>query len=191
MLSARRTPVDVVIPPLSLAAYYEPPGGDYPLSSTGNWRCAAAPCWPWTAFRARGVFAVDNEDWLTGDLANYKNPTHLRSAAAQIFLLQAVAHGTHRLTKDNVAAQMALLRSRVLHYRVRDSAVPDIPAMVPEAHPHLRHLLTRQLGVFAEHADFLRRRFDGLDAGDLAFADGMAAKIATIAGDRLDRVCED
>ncbi len=63
--------------------------------------------------------------------------------------------------------------------------------MVPEAHPHLRHVLSRQLVVFAEHADFLRRRFDGLEPADLAFADVMAAKIATIAGDRLDRICED
>ncbi len=123
MLSARRTLLDVVIPPLSLAAYYEPPDGDYRFldRQLALRRCAVMALDGIPGVR---IFAVDNEDWLTGDLANYKNPAHLRSAAAQTFLLQAVAHGTHRLTKGNVAAEMALLRSRVLHYRVRDSAVP-------------------------------------------------------------------
>jgi 2-polyprenyl-3-methyl-5-hydroxy-6-metoxy-1,4-benzoquinol methylase len=63
--------------------------------------------------------------------------------------------------------------------------------MVPDAYPHLQRVMARQLGAFAEHADFLHRRFGGLAPAELGFADAMAQKIERIAGDRLDAICGD
>ncbi len=63
--------------------------------------------------------------------------------------------------------------------------------MVPDAYPHLQHVIARQLGAFAAHADFLHRRFDQLAPAQLAFADAVAQKIVRIAGDRLDAMCAD
>jgi 2-polyprenyl-3-methyl-5-hydroxy-6-metoxy-1,4-benzoquinol methylase len=66
-----------------------------------------------------------------------------------------------------------------------------VATLIPRAYPCLLGLVERQLAVFPDHADFLRRRFSDVDSNALVFAEGIAEKVTQIAGERIDRVCDD
>lgn len=63
--------------------------------------------------------------------------------------------------------------------------------MIPSGYNHLQFLIARQLTAFPSHAPFLVKRFSSLDADSLRFADEIAEKIIQIAGEQLDRICDD
>ncbi len=124
LLAARHIAFDVVIMPLSLAAYYEPPHGEFPYM---NQELAMRACAVKALDGIPGVriFAFDNMPGLADDLANYKNISHLRKPALFDMILRAIGQGTHRLTRTNVDGEMALLRRRILQYKIRNSEMPD------------------------------------------------------------------
>jgi 2-polyprenyl-3-methyl-5-hydroxy-6-metoxy-1,4-benzoquinol methylase len=63
--------------------------------------------------------------------------------------------------------------------------------MIPSGLPFLEQLLARQLSVFPEHSSYLTRRFSEISGAELTFAERIAKKVIQIAGNHLDRVCED
>ena len=62
--------------------------------------------------------------------------------------------------------------------------------VIPANYPHLREMIERQLSAFPEHADYLKTRFAGEDAGALGFAEHVAANVLQIAGPEIERICE-
>ncbi|HEY1629867.1 MAG TPA: hypothetical protein VGF56_01030 [Rhizomicrobium sp.] len=73
------------------------------------------------------VFAFDNEDWITGDLANYRDTAHTYSIKIQEFMMKAIANGDHRLTKANVDDYLSTLHRRSLAAKVYNSKVSFAP----------------------------------------------------------------
>jgi 2-polyprenyl-3-methyl-5-hydroxy-6-metoxy-1,4-benzoquinol methylase len=67
----------------------------------------------------------------------------------------------------------------------------DSREMIPATHPHIRTLVQRQILAFPEHEAFLRERFSSVTETGWLFVEEIAATVMQIAGDRLDRVCED
>jgi len=63
--------------------------------------------------------------------------------------------------------------------------------MIPAGHPHVGKLVQHQLRVFPEHEGFLRERFSSVSDAGWLFIEDIAAKVLQVAGERLDRVCED
>jgi 2-polyprenyl-3-methyl-5-hydroxy-6-metoxy-1,4-benzoquinol methylase len=63
--------------------------------------------------------------------------------------------------------------------------------MIPPGLPYLERLVAQQLSAFPEHGPFLTKRFSALRGAELNFAERIAGKVIQIAGDSLDRVCED
>jgi 2-polyprenyl-3-methyl-5-hydroxy-6-metoxy-1,4-benzoquinol methylase len=63
--------------------------------------------------------------------------------------------------------------------------------MIPAGLPYLGKLIAHQLSAFPEHDSYLSRRFSELSGAEWNFAERIAEKVLQIAGDRLDRVCED
>ncbi|HEX4532742.1 MAG TPA: hypothetical protein VH000_00810, partial [Rhizomicrobium sp.] len=67
------------------------------------------------------VFAFDNDDWITADLANYKDTGHIFDDRIIEFQLKSIASGSHILTKRNVGAYINTLRARVVAYQLKNS----------------------------------------------------------------------
>lgn len=63
--------------------------------------------------------------------------------------------------------------------------------MIPSGFPHLQRLFEHQLAVFPEHQSFLHKRFAEVSAAGLRFVDEIAEKVTRIAGDDINRICED
>jgi hypothetical protein len=124
LLASRHIAFDVIVMPLSLAMYYAPPRAEFPFM---NRELPMRACAVKALDGIPGVriFAFDNVPGLADDLANYKNPAHLRKNELFAMMLQAIAQGTNRLTRQNVDSEMALLRQRILHYQIRNSEIPN------------------------------------------------------------------
>lgn len=67
------------------------------------------------------VFAFDNEDWITSDLANFKDPGHIYNDKILEFELKSIASGSHRLTKSNIDTYVDTLRRNILRYKLKNS----------------------------------------------------------------------
>lgn len=63
--------------------------------------------------------------------------------------------------------------------------------MIPPGFPQLEKMVERQLAAFPGHRSFLRKRFSSAGKGELIFAEEIAGKVMQIAGENLDRICED
>lgn len=69
------------------------------------------------------IFAFDDVPGLASDLRNYFDPGHLYNPDANRYVLQSVARNEHRLTRDNVQAKNAAMRTAVVHYEFTNSRV--------------------------------------------------------------------
>lgn len=129
--SRRNISFDVVILPYSLAAYYEWQGEPGMTSELGASvmnnlllarRCLVEGLRDMPKVR---IFAFDDEDWITGDLANYDDPAHLSLDNSKIYehMLRSIGTDTHRLTVDNIDRDIASLRMRISNYHVTNSKV--------------------------------------------------------------------
>jgi hypothetical protein len=121
--SARHIALDVVIPPLSLAAYHNGVGftdGAFMNSQLALRRCAVRAL---DGIEGVRVFSFDNDVWLTGDLANYHDPRHAFGVRVFEYMLRSIAEGSHRLTRRNVDVEVKLFHDNILRYRVYDSKV--------------------------------------------------------------------
>jgi len=120
-ISRQGRQLDVLIPPYSLAMY-----GVWENSPTRNEllddrilsnllemrRCLVMGVEGLENVR---VFAFDNETWMTGDLANFRDPAHLRNDEKLIeYILEAISAGRHVLTAENIGEYLAALRNNVL-----------------------------------------------------------------------------
>jgi hypothetical protein len=63
--------------------------------------------------------------------------------------------------------------------------------MIPTTHSHVRKLFQHQILAFPEHEAFLRDRFAAVSETGWLFIEEVAEKVMQIAGDRLDRMCDD
>ncbi len=118
-LTSRGKAVDFIIPPYSLRLYR-------------TWRSrtdeAALKVRPFLArqlairrclVEALGshdkvrIFAFDNETWITGDLANYRDEAHLHEPEVYSFMVSSMAEGRNRLTADNFDEYAATLIANV------------------------------------------------------------------------------
>jgi hypothetical protein len=123
LLASRHIAFDVVIMPLSLATYYSPPRGEFPFMNK-ELQMRACAVKALDGIPGVRIFAFDNVLGLTDNLANYKNTAHLRKPELFVMMLRAISQGTQRLTRANVDGEMALLRRRILAYKLRDSEIP-------------------------------------------------------------------
>jgi hypothetical protein len=73
------------------------------------------------------VFGFDNDDWITGDLANYRDTAHTQNTKVQDYMIASMAQGTHRLTTANVDAYLAAMHRRVVAAKVFNSKVSFSP----------------------------------------------------------------
>ncbi|MGZ3411924.1 MAG: hypothetical protein ACXWJ6_04995 [Xanthobacteraceae bacterium] len=67
------------------------------------------------------VHAFDNEDWITSDLRNYFDTSHIYNKGVFKYLLDEVRQRSHVLTPQNFGAYETRLRERVKNY------VPEFP----------------------------------------------------------------
>ena len=126
-LSAKGVEIDLFFPPYSYAAYYDwlaTPlrraivGADFLEDQLLLRRCLVDAV---AAVQGARVFAFDNEAWLTGNLQNYSDTTHLLNEHAFRYMLQQIAAGSHQLTRENAPGEIALLRQRVAGYEFKNS----------------------------------------------------------------------
>jgi len=135
-LSRRHVAVDIVFPPNALVMYYYWLESGREIAVHRSFlsdQLLLRHCMANALDGVPGVsiFAFDNEDWITGDLANYRDDSHLQDKKIYDYMLQAIAAGRDRLTKQNVDAETRELRDRIKAYQVRDTKLGFGPAGAP------------------------------------------------------------
>ena len=126
-LSARHIALDLFFPPLSKAAYASwlatpraAASGPTIFSDGLLFRqCAVDALSDIPGVR---IFAFDNEDWITSDLSNYEDVSHLYNESIFAYMLRQMANGRNRLTKANVRTENARLLDGVLKFRLKPNA---------------------------------------------------------------------
>ncbi len=128
--SSRGKQLDIVIPPYSLACYFEwmadPARRAFfdgaPLSDLlQSRRCLVDAVEGLPAVR---VFAFDNDDAITSNMANYRDSMHLQNREVMGFVLRSVGAGRHRLSRTNFEEYANLLRRRVKAFDCSESGRP-------------------------------------------------------------------
>jgi hypothetical protein len=124
-LSLRGAEVDVLLPVYSWVLYYRKAGSDTRgLSSPSllNDLLLMRYCLVNALDGQPGVriFAFDDVTGLASDMRNYFDPGHLYNAAANRYVLQSMVADEHRLTRSNVIAKNAEMRSAVSRYEFTD-----------------------------------------------------------------------
>jgi hypothetical protein len=122
--------VDILVPPYSLYSYFEwnvvehrrPFGRSFLERQLRSRRCLVEALSRAPNIR---IHAFDNEDWLTGDLANYYDSAHLYHDANYRYVLKAIREGSHLLDAAGFDEYAARLRQRVGAYQVRNSALVE------------------------------------------------------------------
>ena len=71
------------------------------------------------------IYAFDNAEWITGDLANYRDAGHLANDEIRKYMLNAINNGAHRLTTDNIEQYITTLRENILTYEAYNSALEN------------------------------------------------------------------
>jgi hypothetical protein len=120
-LSARGVEIDVVLPPYSWLLYYRPEEPDPRGLSRPSLlsdllqmrRCLVQALGDLPHVR---IFAFDNVPGLASDWKNYFDPGHLYNFAANRYILRSIAAGEHVLSRRNIDADIAQLRSNVVRY---------------------------------------------------------------------------
>jgi hypothetical protein len=125
-LSARGVEIDVVLPAYSWVLYYRTEGPDPRGLSRPSLlndllqmrRCLVQALGDLPHVR---IFAFDNVPGLASDWNNYFDPGHLYNFAANRYILRSIAEGKHMLTRGNIDADIAQLRSSVVRYEFTSS----------------------------------------------------------------------
>jgi len=63
------------------------------------------------------IFAFEDVAGLAADFSNYFDPGHLYNPAANLYILQSIARGEHRLTRSNVDDRNSEMRRNVIQYQ--------------------------------------------------------------------------
>lgn len=129
-LSAQGKRLDIVIPPWSLAYYYDVL--TWPDNDGFGWRTSLDTSLTLRRCVVEGVaglagvrvFTFDDDDAIVADLANYYDPGHVYRMDLFPRMLREVDAGRHQLTAEGFDAYAADLRRRVLAYRYTNSALP-------------------------------------------------------------------
>jgi hypothetical protein len=67
-----------------------------------------------------------DDDWIVGDLANYKDTAHLWSAKIAQYIMREVASGGHVITPATVDRYIADFRSKTIAFRGYNSNFPEM-----------------------------------------------------------------
>jgi hypothetical protein len=131
-LSARGAEVDILMPVYSWILYYwtiDPDRRGLSRPSLLNDQLAMRNCVVQALDGLPGVriFAFDDVPALAADARNYFDPVHLYNPAANRYVLQSIARGEHRLTRENIDAKNSQMRLAVIGYRFTNDK-----AWVPE-----------------------------------------------------------
>jgi hypothetical protein len=121
-LSTRAAEVDIVMPVYAWVLYYwSVDAGQRELSrpSLLNDQLKMRDCVVQSLDGLPGVrvFAFDDVPGLAADDRNYCDPVHLCNPAANRYVLQSLAAGAHRLTRENIETKNAQMRRAVVNYR--------------------------------------------------------------------------
>lgn len=65
------------------------------------------------------VFAFDNDDWLTGNLALFRNEGHVVAGAPFVAMAAAIRGGSHQLTRENIDAYNRTMAEKVMSFRLQ------------------------------------------------------------------------
>lgn len=120
-LSKKHIAVDILVPPYSLAMYYDWLEDPVRLSMTGTAfledQLLLNRCMVYSLSGLPGVEIFSfNNDPFTADLGNYYDPEHVYRRALFDYMLRSIAAGTHRLSRNNVDSQIDEYRRHVLEY---------------------------------------------------------------------------
>jgi hypothetical protein len=121
--SQRNIQVDILFPPYATAVYYqwlainpfnmlEHREGVLDQILTLR-RCLVHEL---TTFPNVKLYAFDNEDWITSDLHNYFDTSHLSNQSVLSYVFESIANGSHTLTPANFSDYENTLRSRIRHF---------------------------------------------------------------------------
>jgi hypothetical protein len=127
-LAARGVEVDVVLPAYSWVLYYwteepDPRGLSRPslLNDLMQMRRCLVQALD-DVPRVR-IFAFDNIPGLASDWKNYFDPGHLYNFEANRYILHSIAEGKHVLSRGNIDADIAQLRSNVIRYEFTSNKI--------------------------------------------------------------------
>ncbi len=121
--------LDIIIPPLSLAYYYNvlmwptQPGFDWHASLDNSLMLRRCVVFNTAGIKNVRIFGFDDERWLVEDMGNYYEPGHLHKLELFRYMLREIKAGRHQLTIKNFDAYDRSLRKRVLGYTYRNSAL--------------------------------------------------------------------
>jgi len=119
--SARGVEVDVVLPPYSWVLYYwtadvDPRGVTRPSMLNDVLQMRRCLVQALDDIPHVRIFSFDNIPGLASDWKNYFDPGHLYNSEANRYILRSIAQGQHVLSKRNIDADTAQLRSNVVRY---------------------------------------------------------------------------
>jgi hypothetical protein len=120
-MSARGVEVDVVIPAYSWVFYYwtgepDPRGRSRPSLLNDLLQMRRCLVQALDNVPDVRIFAFDNVPGLASDWKNYFDPGHLYNPEANRYILRSLAEGKHVLSRGNIDADVAQLRSNVVGY---------------------------------------------------------------------------
>jgi hypothetical protein len=131
--AGRGVKVTVLIPPVSLAWFYEwvdneerriSMGGD-PLAATlGMWRCAV---YALSAIPGANVVGFDDLDWIGGDLRNYIDAGHIVDPRIYAFIAKSLEDPGRRLDSASIDGYVRLVDARVRRFVVDPDMASEIP----------------------------------------------------------------
>jgi hypothetical protein len=125
-MSARGVEVDVVIPAYSWVLYYwtgepDPRGMSRPSLLNDLLQMRRCLVQALDDLPHVRIFTFDNVPGLASDWKNYFDPGHLYNSEANRYILRSIAEGKHVLSKGNIDADIAQLRSNVVRYEFTSS----------------------------------------------------------------------
>jgi hypothetical protein len=120
-LAARGMEVDVVIPAYSWVLYYwtedaDPRGLSRPSLLNDLLQMRRCLVQALDDLPRVRIFAFDNVPGLASDWNNYFDPGHLYNLEVNRYILRSIAEGKHVLSRGNIEADIAQLRSNVIRY---------------------------------------------------------------------------
>jgi len=127
-LSARGAEVDILMPVYSWILYYwttDPDRRGLSRPSLLNDQLRMRNCVVQALDGLPGVriFAFDDVPGLAPDARNYFDPVHLYNPAANRYVLQSIAKGEHRLTRENIDLKNSQMQVAVIGYRFTNDQV--------------------------------------------------------------------
>ena len=120
-LSERGVEVDVVLPAYSWVLYYwteeaDPHGLSSPSLLNDLLQMRRCLVYALDDLPHVRIFAFDNVPGLASDWKNYFDPGHLYNFEANRYILRSIAEGKNVLSRGNIDADIARLRSNVVRY---------------------------------------------------------------------------